>query len=61
MAVNEISNEAVVMLPYKHDGKEGRTDIVGAVLREDEEGANKSIGDMNEVTLPLGEGDKRVS
>ena len=28
MAANEIISEAVVVLPYVDDGKEGRTDIV---------------------------------
>ena len=61
MAANEISSEAVVVLPYEDDGNEGRTDIVGAVSREDDEGAKKSISDMDELALPLGEGEKKVS
>ena len=49
-----------MVLPYEDDGKEGRTDIVGAVSREDDEGAKKLISDMDEVALPLEEGDKKV-
>ena len=61
MAANEISSGAVVLFPYEDNGKEERTDIVGAVSREDDKGANKSISDMDEAALPLGEGDKKVS
>ena len=39
MAANEISSESVVLLSYKDDGKEGITEIVGAVSCEDDEGA----------------------
>ena len=61
MAANEISSEAVVVLPYEDDGNEGRTDIVGAVSREDDEGAKKSISDMDEAALTLAERDRKVS
>ena len=54
MAANEISSEAEVVFPYKYDGKEGRTEIVGAVSREDDEGAKKSISDMDEGAMTLG-------
>ena len=36
MVANEIRSEAVVVLPYEDDGKECRTEIVGAVSREDD-------------------------
>ena len=61
MAENEISSEAVVVLPYEYYGEEGRTDIVGAVSREDDKVAKKSVSDMDEAELPLGEGDKKVN
>ena len=61
MSAHDIISEAVVVLPYKDDGKEGRTKIVGAAPREDDEGAKKSISDMDEAALPLGEGEKKVS
>ena len=61
MAANEISSEAVVVLPYEDDEKEERTEIVGAVSREDDEGAKKSIIDMDEAAMTLGEGEKKVS
>ena len=61
MAVNNISSEAVVLLPYKDDEKERRTEIVGKVSRENDEGAKKSISEMKEAALPLGQGDKKVS
>ena len=49
-----------MLLPYKYDGKEGRTYIVGEVSREDDEGAKKLISEMDEAALPLVEGDKKV-
>ena len=61
MAANEISSEAVVVFPYKDDREEGKTEIVGAVSREDYEGDKNSISDMDEAALNLGEGDKKVS
>ena len=61
MDANEISSEAVVVLPYKDDEKEGRNEIVGAVSREDDEVTKKSMSDMDEVTLPLVEGHKKVN
>ena len=61
MAANETSSDAVVVLPYKYDGKEGRTEIVGTVSREDDKGSKKSIIEMDEAALPLGEGDKKLS
>ena len=60
MAENEISSEAVVVLPYRDDGKEGRTEIVGEISRGDDKGSTKSISEMDEAALPLGEGDKKV-
>ena len=60
MADNQISSEAVVLFPYKDYGKEGRTDIAGAVSHEDDEGAKKSISGMDEAALTLGQGDKKV-
>ena len=60
MAENEISSEAVVVLPYRDDGKERRTEIVGEVSREDDKVSKKSISEMDEASLPLGEGDKKV-
>ena len=50
-----------MVFPYEDDGKEGRNEIVGEVSREDDEGAKKSISDMDELALPLGEGEKKVS
>ena len=61
MAANEISSKAVVVLPCKDDGKERRTEIVGAVSREDDEVAKKSISEMYEATMALGEGYKKVT
>ena len=61
MAANETNSDAVVVLPYKYDGKKGRTEIVGSVSREDDEGAKMSISEMDEAALPLGEGDKKLS
>ena len=61
MAANEISSEAVVVLPYKDDGKEGRNEIVEAVSREDDYGSKKYISEMDEAALPLGECDKKIS
>ena len=48
-----------MVLPYKDDGKERRTEILGAVSREDDEGAKKSISDIDEASLPLEEGERR--
>ena len=42
MAANELSSESVVLLPYKDDGKDGKTKIVGALSGEDDEGNKKS-------------------
>ena len=61
MAANEISSGAVVLFPYEDNGKEERTDIVGAVSREYDEGSNKSISNMDEAALTLERGDKKVS
>ena len=61
MDANEISSEAVVVLPYEDDGKEERAQIFGAMSREDDEGANKSISEMGEAALSLGEVNKKLS
>ena len=61
MAASEISSEAVVVLQYKDGGKEKRTEVVVVVPREDDEGAKKSISDMDVASLPLGEGDKKLN
>ena len=60
MDSNELSSEAVVVLPYKDDGKEGSTKIVYAVPCEDDEGSKKAISDMDEEVLPLEEGDNKA-
>ena len=36
MATNQVSSEAVVVLPYEDDGKEGKTKILEAVPCEDD-------------------------
>ena len=51
MSENDISSEA----------KEGRTDILGVLSHDDDEGAKNSISDMDEAELPLVEGYNKVS
>ena len=71
MAVKEVSSEAVVVFPYKYDGKERNIEILEAVLceddeileavpREDDEVSKKVISEMNEEVLLLEKGDKKV-
>ena len=60
MATNEISSEAVVVLPYEDDGEEGKNEILGAVSHGDDEGAKQSISDIYEAALTLVESDKKV-
>ena len=43
MAENEVSSEALVVLPCKDDWKEGSTEIVEAVTCEDDEFVKKKI------------------
>ena len=50
-----------MVLPYEDDGKQGRTEIVGAVSLEYDEGSKKSISEMDEAALPLLEGANKVS
>ena len=50
-----------MVFSYDDDGKKERTDIVGAVSREYDEGAKKSISEMDEAAMPLLEGANKVS
>ena len=71
MAENEVSSEAVVVLPYKDDRNQGNTyivqvvkceygQIVEAVPCEDDKGYKNVISDMDEQALTFEEGDMKV-
>ena len=61
MDANEVSTEAVVVFSCGDYGKKVSINIMETVLCEDEEGAKKSISEVDEESLPLVEINNKVS
>ena len=61
MAANGVSSDSVVVLLYKDDGMDVRTDIMETEPCEYDKGYTKEISDMDGEALPLEMAEKKVS